>query len=118
MTVLSNNCPGSKQAAEAMVAFLTERHGAPRGEILEVTGNLTQNFAQWRGGGFNDMMNRYPDITVIIRTGDQNSAKGIGIVRVVASTEADLDGLYMHSCTGSAGSRPALWPETSSRRTA
>ena len=109
MTVLSDNYLGRKQAADAMVAFLTERHGAPTGKVLEITGNLAQNVAQLRGGGFNNVMAGYPDITVITKTGDWDAAKGVEIVRDVASTEADLDGIYMHSdCVYSAGTKQTL----------
>ena len=42
-------------------------------------------------------MKQYPDIQVITKVGDWDSAKGVDIVRDVASTEADLDAIYMHS---------------------
>src|SRR3712207_5207335 len=52
MTILSDNYLAGKQSGEALVAFLTERHGSPKGKVLEITGNLAQNVAQLRGGGF------------------------------------------------------------------
>ncbi len=97
MTILSDNYLAGQQSGEAIVAFLTERHGAPKGKVLEITGNLAQNVAQLRGGGFNDVMKEYPEITVITKVGDWDAAKGVDIVRDVASTEADLDAIYMHS---------------------
>ena len=109
MTVLSDNYLGGKQAAEAMVGYLTEKHGAPMGIVLEITGNLAQNVAQLRGAGFNDVMAEYPDITVITKPGDWDAAKGVEIVRDVASTEAGLDAIYMHSdCVYSAGTKQTL----------
>ena len=97
MTVLSDNYLAGQQSGEAIVEFLTEKYGEPRGTVLEVTGNLGQNVAQLRGGGFNDVMAQYPDITVITRAGDWDTAEGVDIVRDVASTEADLDAIYHHS---------------------
>jgi ABC-type sugar transport system substrate-binding protein len=97
MTVLSDNYMAGQQSGEAIVEFLTERHGEPRGTVLEITGNLAQNVAQLRGGGFNDVISQYPDITVISKVGDWDSAKATDIVRDVATTEADLDAIYMHS---------------------
>jgi ABC-type sugar transport system substrate-binding protein len=97
MTILSDNYLAGKQSAEAIVKFLEERHGSAKGKVLEITGNLAQNVAQLRGGGFNDVMKNYPDITVITKVGDWDSAKGADIVRDVATSEADLDAIYMHS---------------------
>lgn len=97
MTVLSDNYLAGQQSGEAIVAFLTEKYGSPKGKVLEITGNLGQNVAQLRGGGFNDVMAANPEITVITKTGDWDAAKGVDIVRDVASTEADLDAIYMHS---------------------
>jgi ABC-type sugar transport system substrate-binding protein len=97
MTVLSDNYLAGKQSAEEIVKLLTAKYGEPRGKVLEITGNLAQNVAQLRGGGFNDVMKTYPNIQVITKTGDWDAAKGVDIVRDVASAEADLDAIYMHS---------------------
>lgn len=96
MTVLSDNYLAGKQSGEAIVAYLTEKNGEATGTVLEVTGNLGQNVAQLRGGGFNDVMKANPGITVITRQGDWDTAKGVDIVRDVASTE-ELDAIYHHS---------------------
>ncbi len=97
MTVLSDNLLAGQQSGEAIVAYLTEKYGEPRGKVLEITGNLGQNVAQLRGAGFNDVLAEHPDITVITRSGDWDTAEGVDIVRDVASTETDLDAIYHHS---------------------
>jgi ABC-type sugar transport system substrate-binding protein len=109
MVVLSDNYLAGKQSGEATVAFLKERYGSPKGKVLEITGNLAQNVAQLRGAGFNDVLKQYPDIKVITKVGDWDAAKGVEIVRDVASTEADLDAIYHHSdCVYSAGTVQTL----------
>ena len=108
LTVLSDNYLGGKQAGEAMVAHLTKKNGAPKGTVLEITGNLAQNVAKLRGAGFDDVLKKYPDIKLIVKPGDWDAAKGVNIVRDVASTEK-LDGIYMHSdCVYSAGTVQTL----------
>lgn len=97
MTVLSDNFLAGQQSGEALVAFLTERHGAPKGKVLEITGNLAQNVAQLRGGGFHSVVDKHAGIEVISKVGDWDSAKGADIVRDVGTTQAELDGIYMHS---------------------
>lgn len=109
MVVLSDNYLAGKQSGEATVEFLKAKHGSAKGKVLEITGNLAQNVAQLRGGGFNDVMKQYPEIQVISKVGDWDSAKGVDIVRDVASTEADLDAIYMHSdCVYAAGTVQTL----------
>lgn len=97
LTVLSDNYLAGQQSGEAIVAFLEDRYGEDSGKVLEITGNLAQNVAQLRGGGFQDVMAMHPNIEVITKVGDWDSAKGADIVRDVASTEEDLDAIYMHS---------------------
>lgn len=109
MVVLSDNYLAGKQSGEATVEFLKAKHGEPKGKVLEVTGNLAQNVAQLRGGGFNDVLKQYPNIQVITKVGDWDAAKGVEIVRDVASTEADLDAIYHHSdCVYTAGTIQTL----------
>jgi ABC-type sugar transport system substrate-binding protein len=108
LTVLSDNYLGGKQAGEAMVAHLTAKNGSPKGTVLEITGNLAQNVAQLRGGGFDDVIKQHPEIKLIVKPGDWDAAKGVEIVRDVASTEA-VDGIYMHSdCVYSTGTVQTL----------
>lgn len=97
MTVLSDNYLAGQQSGEEIVRLLTEKYGEPRGKVLEVTGNLAQNVAQLRGGGFNDVMAQNPGIEVITRTGDWDAARGQDLVRDVVSAEEDLDAIYLHS---------------------
>jgi ABC-type sugar transport system substrate-binding protein len=96
MTVLADNYLGGNQSGEAMVAHLIKKFGAPKGTVLEITGNLAQNVAQLRGAGFDDIINQYPDIKLIIKEGSWDAAKGVEIVRDVLSAQP-VDGIYMHS---------------------
>jgi ABC-type sugar transport system substrate-binding protein len=96
LTVLSDNYLAGKQSGEAVVAYLTEKNGEPKGTVLEITGNMGQNVAQLRGGGFEDVIKANPNINLITKIGDWDAAKGVDIVRDVASSE-DLDAIYMHS---------------------
>lgn len=108
LTVLSDNYLGGKQAGEAMIAHLKQKNGSEKGTVLEITGNLAQNVAQLRGAGFDDVLKKYPAVKLITKPGDWNAAKGVEIVRDVASTEA-VDGIYMHSdCVYSTGTVQTL----------
>jgi len=100
MVVQSDNYLAGKQAGEAMVDLLTGKYGEAKGTVLELQGDLGQNVAQLRGGGFNDVLKEYPNITVISKPTEWSADKfSSNTLDVVGST--DVDGIYMHSdCVG------------------
>jgi len=97
MTVLSDNRLAGQQAGEVMVDELTKRYGEPKGKVLEITGNLSQNVGQLRRDGFHDIVDQYPNIEVIQKVGDWDAAKGQQIAIDVLTANPDLDGIYIHS---------------------
>lgn len=96
LTVLSDNYLGGKQSGQAVVDLLTKRYGEPKGTVLEITGNLAQNVAQLRGGGFEDVLKSYPNIDLITKPGNWDAATGVSIVTDVVSAQP-VDAIYMHS---------------------
>ena len=100
MTVQSDNYMAGQQAAEGVVALLTERYGEARGTVLELQGDLGQNVAQLRGGGFNDHLASYENIEIISRPTEWRAENFSQMTLDVASSTA-LDAIYMHSdCVG------------------
>ena len=100
MVVQSDNYLAGKQAAEEMVRLLTEKYGEPKGTVLELQGDLGQNVAQLRGGGFNDYMADYPNITVISKPTEWKADNFAAATTDVVGSQ-DVDGIYMHSdCVG------------------
>ena len=97
MTVLSDNRLAGQQAGQVMVDELTKKFGSPRGKVLEITGNLSQNVGQLRRDGFHDVVDKYKAITVIQKVGDWDAAKGQQIALDVLTANPDLDGIYIHS---------------------
>jgi len=97
MTVLSDNRLAGQQAAQVIVDELKKKYGSPKGKVLEITGNLSQNVGQLRRDGFHDVVDKYKDITVIQKVGDWDAAKGQQIAIDVLSANPDLDGIYIHS---------------------
>lgn len=100
MTVQSDNYLAGKQAGEAMVKLLTAKNGAAKGSVLELQGDMGQNVAQLRGGGFNDVMKQYPDIKVISKPTEWKADKFSSNTTDVVSAQP-IDGIYLHSdCVG------------------
>lgn len=96
MTVLSDNFLAGRQAGDAVVAYLTEKNGEASGTVLEITGDMGQNVAQLRGGGFQEAVTANEGIDLITKLGDWDSATGVDIVRDVVAAE-DVDAIYYHS---------------------
>ena len=96
MTVLADNHLGGNQSGNAVVAHLTKKYGEPKGTVLHITGNLAQNVAQLRKGGFDEIINQHPNIEQIVKEGSWKADKGVQIVRDVLSVR-DVDAIYMHS---------------------
>jgi len=97
MTVESDNFLAGQQAGQKMIDMLTEVYGKPEGKVLEITGNLGQNVGQQRRDGFHDVVDKYPDVTVIQKVGDWDAAKGQQIAIDVLTSDPDLRGIYVHS---------------------
>ncbi|NTU84396.1 MAG: sugar ABC transporter substrate-binding protein [Chloroflexales bacterium] len=97
MTVLSDNYLAGKQSGQEMVNLLTTRYGEPKGTLLEITGNMAQNVAQLRGGGFQDVVKGYPNIKLITKQGDWDGEKGAAAVREALAAAPEIDGIYVHS---------------------
>ena len=97
LTVLADNYIAGSQAGEFLVERLTEKYGSPQGKVLELQGDLATNVAQLRGGGFNDVLAEYPDITVIQQPTDWDPVRGGNATEDVLTTDPDLDAIYFHS---------------------
>ena len=108
MIIQSDNYLAGKQAGETMVELLDSKYGEPKGTILELQGYLGQNVAQMRGDGFNDVLNAYPNITVISKPTEWSADKFSSITLDVVGSTA-VDGIYIHSdCVGTTAVLSAL----------
>jgi ABC-type sugar transport system substrate-binding protein len=105
MTVQADNELGGKQSAEAIVGFLTEKYGSPKGTVLELQGDMGQNVAQLRSKGFNDVMAQYPDIKVVSKPTEWKGEKFQQATMDVVGSQ-DVDAIYSHSDT--VGTLPIL----------
>jgi ABC-type sugar transport system substrate-binding protein len=105
MTVQADNYLGGQQSGEAIVAFLTEKNGEPKGLVLELQGDMGNNVAQLRSAGFNDVMTEYDGIEVVSIPTEWAQDKFFqGTLDVVGSR--DVDAIYAHS--DSVGTIPIL----------
>lgn len=103
VTVQSDNYMAGKQAGEYMVNLLVKKYGEPKGTVVELQGDLSQNVAQLRGGGFNDVMKEYPNIKVLSRPTQWLASRAAEVITEILAARPDIDGIYWHSdCMGGA----------------
>ncbi|MBI5957856.1 MAG: sugar ABC transporter substrate-binding protein [Chloroflexi bacterium] len=100
MTVLSDNFMAGQQSGEELVRLLTARYGRPSGKVLELQGDLRQNVALERGGGFHVVVDEYPAIEVISRPTEWQPDQIDMATREVLN-DTPVDAIYLHSdCAG------------------
>jgi ABC-type sugar transport system substrate-binding protein len=97
MAVLADNYLAGQQSGEALLAWLTEKYGEPRGTVLEIAGNMAHDVARLRGSGFQDVFADAPDVEIITEIGNWDSLRTEEIVQDILEANADLDAIYMHS---------------------
>lgn len=96
MAVLADNAMAGKQCGRAVLGLLRERHGEPRGTVVELQGNLHQNVARARSAGFHSVLDQHGGIEVIQRPTDWNPARVEEILSELLPA-GHIDAIYMHS---------------------
>ena len=100
-TVLADNYLAGQDSGKAMVKLLTKKNGSAKGIVLEIQGDMSSITAQDRGNGFDDVIKKYPKITLIKKPTKGTEAEFSKATRDVASAK-NVEGIYMHSdCVGS-----------------
>ncbi len=96
-TVTSSDHEAGRRAGGAMVDALTKKHGKPLGKVLEVQGKMTTTGAILRGAGFHEVIDNYPEINVISKSGEWDTGLASRIIQDWMAVHTDTDGLYFHS---------------------
>jgi ribose transport system substrate-binding protein len=108
MTVESDNYLAGQQGAQCIIDRLTLKYGSPKGDVIEVTGDLSTNVAQLRGQGFEDLIKKYPDIKLTTLPTDWSPEKGGSVVQNAFAADPGIDAIYWHSDYTGAGIIAAL----------
>ena len=80
-----------------------------KGKVVEIEGRVGSSPAIDRGSGFNEVMDRYPEIEVVFRqTGAFERAKGMEVMENVLQSGAEFDAVFCHNDEMAGGAREAL----------
>ena len=97
LTVTESDREAARGAGQAMVDALIVKNGVPKGKVLEVQGRMTTTGAQLRSAGFHDVVDQYPDIEVISKSGNWNTGQATRVIQDWMSGNPATDGIYLHS---------------------
>jgi ABC-type sugar transport system substrate-binding protein len=82
--------------AQYAVKLLTEKNGAPKGNVAILLGALGQDINTNRSGGFEDVIKQYPDIKIVAAesTGNWEADKAVALTENWLTAYPDLDLIY------------------------
>jgi ABC-type sugar transport system substrate-binding protein len=97
LTIQNGDREAGQAGGQKIVDELTKKYGSPKGTVLEVQGLLTTYAAQNRGGGFHDIVDKYPDIKVTSKPADWDTGKATPVIQDWFTANPDTDAIFMHS---------------------
>src|SRR5690242_18369300 len=84
-------------SAEEAVKLLTARKGGPKGKILSIMGDSADTYTLDIESGFEEVMKKYPDITVIAKPSkDWEATNAANTVEDQLLVNADMDMIFFH----------------------
>ncbi len=85
-------------AADETVRLLTERHGSPKGKVLQILGDPGDPYTLEIQDGFEEKMAAYPDVTLVTHAAMQWEAVNAGnIAQDQILTNPDIDLIFSHA---------------------
>lgn len=108
ITVSFDNYQGGVMAAEEIVKRLTQKHGSPKGTVLNCYGALASVAWRLRKEGMDAVFAKYPDIKYLARPTDGLLDKMLAVTLSTLSEYPDLDAVHAPSDSPSRGIVTAL----------
>jgi ribose transport system substrate-binding protein len=87
-----------QMAAEETIKILKARHGAEKGKVLQVMGDLGDMYTVFIDKGFREVMANYPNVTVITKDtpGWENTVTA-NVVSDQLTVNKDIDVIFVHA---------------------
>jgi ribose transport system substrate-binding protein len=85
-------------AADETVRLLTEKHGSPKGKVLQILGDPGDPYTLDIQKGFEEKMAAHPDVTIVTQAAMQWEASNAGnIAQDQLLTNPDIDLIFSHA---------------------
>jgi ABC-type sugar transport system substrate-binding protein len=86
------------QAAEAIAAQLTQKHGEPKGKVIRVYGDLADTWVTYITEGWDPTMAKYPDIEILTaNSGVWEVETAATNVAQLMATNSNIDAIFVDS---------------------
>ena len=96
-TIAFDNYKGGEMAAQKIVELLKKKHGSAKGTVLNGYGALSSSAWRARKEGFEAVMKKNPDITLISRPTEGDETKARSVAGATLSEYPDLDAAHAPS---------------------
>ncbi len=103
-TLVSTPDEVGRQAGQAVVDYLTEKFGEPRGNVVEVTGVTGITAASGRTEGFAEVLDEHPDITLVAQQdGRFMSEPSYEVMSSILQAQPEIDAVFAANDASAAG---------------
>ena len=91
--IASDNVEGGRMAGEYLAKLVDYK-----GKLVELEGIPGTSAARDRGTGFNEVIKKYPDITIVARQeAGFDRAKGMTVMENILQAQPEIDGIFCHN---------------------
>lgn len=90
----ADNTEGGRKAAQFIVEKLKEKHGEPKGVVIELTGTPGAGPAIDRSAGFHEIIDQYPQITVKSQTANFRRDDGMKVMEDFIMSTPQIDAVF------------------------
>jgi ABC-type sugar transport system substrate-binding protein len=100
MSINVDDRGAGRNNGQALVDFLTQKYGEPRGKVLEVQGAMSTGAAVERGGGFHEVVDQYPEIEVTSKPAEWDTGTATTVIQDWLTANPDTDAISLHTDCG------------------
>ncbi|MDN5342753.1 MAG: ribose transport system substrate-binding protein [Oceanotoga sp.] len=105
----TDNVAMGRMAGEYIVRRLIDRYGKPIGNIVELEGLQGVTPTRDRGKGFNEVIEKYPDINIIARqNADFDQEKALNVMQNILQANSKIDAVFGHNDDNTIGAMSAI----------
>lgn len=95
--------------AQAMVDFLIEKYGEPRGRVVNIQGAAGVPATNYREEGFQNIVSKYPDIEVVAsQDGGFDTDKTFQVLSNILQANSDIDAVFTANDSSAQGATKAI----------
>jgi len=93
--VETNNLQAGQKGANYIVDLLKERYGKPQGNVVDLQGLVGTTAAADREKGFQEVMNKYPDIDIVAnQPADFDQEKALNVTTNILQANQQIDAIF------------------------